>query len=148
MNSDMLVSRYRTFLLFVSGISSTFAVVELWFEEHTGGPIQMIPFVLCALCVASIAVALVRPGRRALKALRIVMGVTLFGSLFGLYEHFEHNWEFAREIRPNASFSVMFIDTLHGGNPLLAPGILALAAVLAIAATYFHPALQPQSTKV
>ena len=72
------------------------------------------------------------------------MGAMLVGSLFGLYEHIEHNWEFAREIRPNATFSVLLTDTLHGANPLLAPGILALAAVLAIAATYFHPTLQKQ----
>ena len=145
MNSDTLVSRYRTFLLVVSGFSCLFTVVELWLEEHTGSPSQLLPFILCALGAAVVAVALFRPGRNAIRALRIVMGVTLFGSLFGLYEHIEHNWEFAREIRPNATFSVLLNDTLHGGNPLLAPGILALAAILAIAATYFHPALQTQS---
>lgn len=147
MNSDILVSRYRTFLLVVSGISCVLTVVELWFEEHTGDPIQLLPFVLCALGAAAIAVALVRPGRKSLRVLRVVMGVTLFGSLFGIYEHLEHNWEFAKEIRPNATFSVLLNDTLHGGNPLLAPGILALAATLAIAATYFHPALPAQSTE-
>jgi hypothetical protein len=34
------------------------------------------------------------------------------------------------------------VDALMGANPLLAPGILALAGVLAIAATYHHPALR------
>ena len=144
MSADLLVNRYRTFLLLVAGFSCVFTVVELWLEEHTGSPTQLIPFILCGLGVAAIAAALVRPQRITVTLLRTVMGATLVGSLFGLYEHIEHNWEFAREIRPNATFSVLLIDTLHGANPLLAPGILALAAVLAIAATYFHPALQAQ----
>jgi len=33
------------------------------------------------------------------------------------------------------------IKAVSGGNPLLAPGILALAAIIALAATYYHPAL-------
>ena len=142
MNADILVSRYRTFLLLVAGISCVFTIVELWLEEHTGDPPQLIPFVLCGIGAVAIAAVLIRPRRMTLKLLRIVMGVMLFGSLFGLFEHVEHNLEFAKEIRPNASFSVLLSDTLYGANPLLAPGILALAAVLAIAATYFHPVLQ------
>ena len=146
MNADILVNRYRTFLLFVAGFTCVFTVVELWLEEHTGDPPQLIPFVLCGIGAVAIAAVLFRPRRLTLKLLRIVMGVMLFGSLFGLFEHVEHNLEFAKEIRPNASFSVLLSDTLYGANPLLAPGILALAAILAIAATYFHPVLQAQDT--
>ena len=142
MSADILVNRYRTFLLLVAGFSCFFTVVGLWLEEQTGSPTQLIPFILCGLGLAAIAAALVRPQRFTVRLLRTVMGVTLIGSLFGLFEHVEHNLEFAKEIRPNATFSVLLTDTLHGANPLLAPGILALAAVLAIAATYFHPALQ------
>ena len=142
MNADILVNRYRTFPLLVAGFSCVFAIVELWLEEHTGDAPQLIPFFLCGFGAA----AIVRPRRTTVKLLRIVMGVMLFGSLFGLFEHVEHNWEFAKEIRPNATLSVLLSDTLHGANPLLAPGILALAAVLAIAATYFHPVLQAQDT--
>jgi hypothetical protein len=36
---------------------------------------------------------------------------------------------------------------ISGGNPLLAPGILALASVLAIASTYHHPALMKGDEK-
>ena len=50
-------------------------------------------------------------------------------------------YEFALEIQPNATTSEIVMDALRGANPLLAPGVLALAAILAIAATYYHPAL-------
>ena len=142
MSAEVLVGRFRVFLLSVAGFSCVVTIVELWFEEHTGSAPQLIPFILCGLGVAVIAAALFRPQRFTLWLLRTVMAAMLAGSLFGLFEHVEHNLEFAREIRPNANFTVLLADTLHGANPLLAPGILALAAVLAIAATYFHPALQ------
>ena len=121
MSADLLVNRYRTFLLLVAGFSCVFTVVELWLEEHTGSPTQLIPFILCGLGVAAIAAALVRPQRITVTLLRTVMGATLVGSLFGLYEHIEHNWEFAKEIRPNATFSVLLMDTLHGAIHCLHP---------------------------
>lgn len=142
MSAEILVSRFRTFLLLVTGTSCVLTIVELWLEEHTGSPPQLIPFVLCGLGTVAIAAALFRPRRTALRLLRIVMGVMLLGSLFGLFEHIEHNWSFAQEIRPSATFSVLLSDTLHEANPLLAPGTLALSAVLAVAATFFHPALR------
>ncbi len=144
MSAEVLVGRFRVFLLSVAGFSCVVTIVELWFEKHTGSALQLIPFILCGLGVAAIAAALIRPRRITLRLLQTVMAAMLAGSLFGLFEHVEHNLEFAREIRPNATFSVLLADTLHGANPLLAPAILALAAVLAIAATYFHPALQAQ----
>lgn len=146
MSAELLVRRFRTFLLLVAAFSCVVTVVELWLEEHTGSPPQLIPFVLCVLGAAATIVALVRPQRFTVKLLRTVMAAMLFGSLFGLFEHVEHNLEFAREIRPNATASVLLMDTLHGANPLLAPGILALAAVLALAATYYHPVLHAQNS--
>ena len=58
-----------------------------------------------------------------------------------MYEHIEHNLAFELEIRPNASASDVWLDALKGASPLLAPGVLGLAASLALAATYQHPAL-------
>ncbi|MCY4411521.1 MAG: hypothetical protein OXC27_13750, partial [Caldilineaceae bacterium] len=72
MNADILVNRYRTFLLLVAGISCVFTIVELWLEEHTGDPPQLIPFVLCGIGAVAIAAVLFRPRRMTLKLLRIV----------------------------------------------------------------------------
>jgi hypothetical protein len=65
--------------------------------------------------------------------------------LIGIYEHIEHNLAFELEIRPNATAGQVFMEALGGASPLLAPGILALAAILAIAATYYHPAFGKQT---
>ena len=117
------------------------AVVELWLVEHTEDPVQLTPFVLCGLGAAASVVALVRPGRGSLWALRAVMLLVAAGSLLGIYLHVESNAELERELNPQMSTGRVLWGALGGANPLLAPGVLAVAAVLALAATYQHPAL-------
>jgi hypothetical protein len=82
-----------------------------------------------------------RAERIQLLALRGVMGLLLLGSLLGVYEHLVNNFAFELDMRPNAVWGDVWFQALRGAAPLLAPGILAVAAVVAIAATYAHPAL-------
>ena len=77
-----------------------------------------------------------RPGRWTVLALRIVMIAVVLGSLVGVAEHLEGNLELGRETQPNADAMRLFLAALAGGNPLLAPGILAISGALAMAATY------------
>ena len=74
-----------------------------------------------------------------MRVMQVVMVLNVLGSALGIYEHIENNLGFELEIRPNAAVVDVFIEALHGASPLLAPGILALAGLLALAATYYHP---------
>jgi hypothetical protein len=133
--------RLRTFLLVVSAGLCAGTIVELVLAEHTETAIQFVPFVLCGVGLLLVLAALLRPRRGTLLALRGVMALLAAGSLLGIYEHIEGNLAFALEIRPNAALGDIWLEALTGAAPLLAPGILALAASLAIAATYAHPLL-------
>jgi len=138
-----LEQRFRAFLLAVSAAGLAGTIVELWLGEHTKDPLQFVPFALCGLGLVVIAAAHWRPRPATVWALRLTMLVLAAASLLGAYEHFQGNYEFERDIRPNASVPEVTTRALHGAAPLLAPGILALAGTLAIAATYAHPALHP-----
>ncbi|MCX6022705.1 MAG: hypothetical protein NTZ05_13435 [Chloroflexi bacterium] len=85
--------------------------------------------------------------RRSLLALRWGMGVVALGSVVGVYEHVSNNAAFYQETHPAAGVGETVMAALQGRDPLLAPGILALAATLAVAATYRHPALEPAAQK-
>jgi hypothetical protein len=134
--------RLRRFLLTTAAVIFAGTVVELWFAEHVESTVQLVPFGLCALGTAAAVAALAAPRRRVLLLVRGVMAAVALGSLYGWYAHLAHNLAFEQEIRPNAPFSAVFWEALSGASPLLAPGILALAAALALASTYGHPALQ------
>ncbi|MBK8046657.1 MAG: hypothetical protein IPK16_05735 [Anaerolineales bacterium] len=73
--------------------------------------------------------------------MRGVMVVLALGSLLGVALHIFNNIAFAQEIQPNAATGELLLAGVMGANPMLAPGILALAAILAFAATYAEPAL-------
>ena len=138
----------RRFLLVSAVLIFGATAVELWFVEHLESTVQTVPFVLCGLGAGAALLAFWSPGRAVLLALRGVMVAVALGSVFGWYEHVAHNVAFELEIRPNAGVRDVFWEALRGASPLLAPGILALAAVLALAATYRHPALARHRTHV
>jgi hypothetical protein len=141
MSTTTVEQRLRTFLLGLAGWLCVGTIVELFLAKHYEDPAQLIPFALCGVGLAAVLAALWRPQRATLIALRGVMALLLVGSLFGVYEHLAGNFAFELEMRPSAVWSDVWFQALRGAAPLLAPGILALAAVLAIAGTYAHPAL-------
>jgi hypothetical protein len=137
---EVVLRRLRRFLLALSLVLLAGAAVELWLVEHTEDTLQLIPFALCGLGAAVLIAAMVRPARAMLWALRAVMLLVAAGSLLGVYLHVESNFELERELYPDRSAGRMLLGALGGANPLLAPGVLIMAAVLAFAATYQHPA--------
>ena len=141
MSSDVVLQRLRVFLLLLAAGLSAGAIVELWAANHTEEPLQWVPFFLCGLSLVAIVAALLRPQRGVLLTLRGVMILMIAGSLLGIYEHVAGNVAFAQEIRPGTPTGDLLLEGLTGGNPFLAPGMLAVGALIALAATYGHPAL-------
>ena len=141
MRPEVALARLRRFLLALSVVLLVGAVAELWLVEHMEDPVQLLPFVLCGLGAAVAVVALLWPRRTALWALRVVMLLVAAGSLLGIYLHVESNFGLERELYPDRPAGQLLLGALGGANPLLAPGVLAVAAILALAATYQHPAL-------
>ena len=137
----LVLSRLRRFLLLVAALLFVGTVVELWLTNHMETAVQLIPFALCGLGLVSVVLVLLRTQRAALLILRACMVLIALGSLFGIYQHVGGNLGFQRELYPNAPASKVVLGALSGASPLLAPGILALVATLALAATYYHPAL-------
>ncbi len=138
----VVLLRLRRFLLTTSALLFAGTLGELWLINHTEDPVQFIPFVLCGMGLLVLLVVRLRPRRATMLTLRAVMALVILGSLVGVYLHVESNLAFVREIQPNAPAREAVFGALGGANPLLAPGILALAAMLALAATYYHPALK------
>ena len=147
MNDPVVLWRLRRFLLATAALLFVGAVIELWLVDHNETVVQLIPFALCGLGFIAVVAVLFRPRRTTMLALRACLCLVLLGSLFGVYEHVVGNIAFQKEIHPNATTREVFMGAIGGANPLLAPGVLALAAALAMAATYYHPALEKNLQK-
>jgi fatty acid desaturase len=133
-----ILRRLRKFLLMLAVLLLAGALVELWLVGHTEDWVQLIPFVLAIVGIIVGFLVLFQPGKRTIQIMRIWMAVVVMGTLFGVYQHITGNIAFEREVDPKATTSQLAWQGLGGGNPLLAPGVLAIAAVLALAATYRH----------
>ncbi|MBK9749202.1 MAG: hypothetical protein IPO91_20815 [Chloroflexi bacterium] len=141
MSADIIVERLRRLLIGLAVFLVAGTLGELLVIEHFQATEQYIPIVMCVVALLALGAAIVRPQRWTLQAMRLVMLGMGLVSLLGLYYHVTGNFAFELEIRPNATIGEVFLDALGGANPLLAPGILGIAAVLALASTYYHPAL-------
>jgi hypothetical protein len=142
MNSEVVLARLRQFLLFISAGVFIMTVTELFFLSHWRETIQFLPFVLSGLGLITLCLAYFRPSPRTITALRWSMIVIAACSLIGVYEHMANNLGFGMEIQPSATTWELVLATLEGANPVLAPGILMLGAVIGWAAVYQYPALE------
>jgi hypothetical protein len=131
-----VLRQLRRFLLALSIMLFAGAIVELWLVGHTQSWLQWIPFVLSGVGSATVFIVLLRTTPAAVRALRLCMGVIVLGTLLGVYEHVSGNIKLEREVNPGANSSRLLWRGVSGGNPLLAPGVLAIAALLAVSATY------------
>jgi hypothetical protein len=136
MSAAEVLRQLRRFLLVLSVLLFGGAIVELWLVGHTEDWLQWIPFVLSIAGSVVSLVVLFRTQPMTVSVLRVCMVVVVLGTLFGIYQHVAGNLALEREINPGASTARLVKRSLQGGNPLLAPGILAVAALLALSATY------------
>ena len=136
LNAAEVLRRLRRFLLLLAIMLFAGAVVELSLVGHTQNWLQWIPFALSALGSACVLIVLFNSTPATVRWLRICMAVVVLGTLLGVYEHISGNVSLEREVNPSAGTSRLLWRGVSGGNPLLAPGVLAIAAVLAVSATY------------
>ena len=136
MTDHEVLQQLRRFLLVLSILLFGGALIELWLVGHTEDLVQWLPFVLSIAGMVFALLVLLRPGRRLVRALRVCMLLVALGSVFGIYQHVTGNIALERDVRPNATTTQLLIGGLAGDNPLLAPGVLAIAAVLSLSATY------------
>lgn len=141
MSAEVIESRIRRFLLIIVLLIFIGTLIELYLHEHHENRIQKIPIYLSGLGAFSIGWVYLQTNRWSLYGMRLVMLMMGAGGGYGVYEHFVSNRAFEAEIRPNATSQEIFREALSGGNPLLAPSIVSLAALLALLATYQHPVI-------
>ncbi len=139
--SGAIEARLRQFLLAVAGAMCLGTIVELALADHTQAPLQWAPFILSGLGLIALAAFWFRPAPGTLWALRVVLVLIALGGVIGVLAHLNGNREFVLETRPQADALTTLWLSLRGGAPALAPGILAVTAALAGAATWRHPVL-------
>jgi hypothetical protein len=147
MKTDVVLNRLRVFLLVFSIFIFAGAVVELLALRHYHEELQWVPLFLCPLGILLAALFLVKPAKGTLKALIVGMWLIAAGGLIGTGIHVSGNLEFIFEGGRSVNLQNLFYAVAGGRNPLLAPGVLIIAAALSLAAVYHHPLTEPATRK-
>lgn len=133
----------RRGLLGLAALTVLAIAFELAAERHWNNAVQLMPWVVLVVLVAAIGFAgSSRPG--LIVAARVLSGVALAASAFGIYEHVADNYQIgeldavysdswaARSI-PDRVY-LAFTKTV-GAAPPIAPGALGQAGLLVLLAT-------------
>jgi len=142
MKEQSIEHQLRRFLLGVAAFIFLGSIAELLLIEHYEELPQWVPFLSSGVGLLSIITVWVNPGKETIRAMQIVMVLIAISSLTGIYLHFSGNLAFTREINPSYTLAESLLPALKGSYPLLAPGILFLGGILALASVYQHPRLK------
>ncbi|MET8989766.1 hypothetical protein ABZW49_30330 [Nonomuraea wenchangensis] len=130
----------RLGLLALVAIGIVGAAFELAFERHWRSPVQLIPWVALALLAVALVLLALSEAPRAVTAVRVLAGVVLLASAYGVFMHVSVNhgmgsmateWD---TLSPLSQWWYAFTKTV-GTAPPLAPGMLAQSSLLLLLAS-------------
>ena len=133
MTAQTALEKLGGFLTWLAVVVVAGTVAELVMAKHWEEPVQIMPFVVCAAALAAIAAVRARPSGLTVRAFWVTMTIVAATSALGAWQHVLANRGFMLDRDPDLSGVSLLVAMLTGRAPVGAPGVMALAAVLALA---------------
>jgi hypothetical protein len=140
----------RRWLIALSALAASGTALELVLLRHWDNGLELVPFISIAVIGLAIGVLAREPGRRAVRAVRLIAITVAVSGAIGVFIHIRSNYEAApldfrfTDSWPTTAEPIRWLlaatDTV-GPSPTLAPAALTFAALALLAATLRHPAL-------
>ena len=129
----------RTFLLAALALGSVGTAGELILLGHIESATQWIPVAALSAAVLVLLWHAAAPGRRSVRALRLLMVAFIVSGVVGVGLHYDGNVEFERELHPKDGGLTFLAHVLAGATPVLAPGSMVLLGLVGLVYAYRHP---------
>ena len=143
--SAATISAFRGFLLILFVIGAVGTGAELLLLGHTEGFWQWVPLVLMAISLVTLGWCVVAREARGLRVFQMTMVLLVLSSVIGLWLHYHGNAEFELEMYPALRGVELFLESVTGATPTLAPGAMLELGLLGLAYSYRHPALRTRA---
>jgi hypothetical protein len=98
--------------------------LELILIDHYENVKQIIPLLMIPLASLALFLFYYFQGRLLRNLSLLTMAVCILAGILGIFFHFQGNFEFEKEMYPTMSWVNLFIKSMKGATPLLAPGSL------------------------
>ena len=119
-------------------------IVELFLIGHYDEGWQIVPLVLLGLGFFATLAVWRWPSPTTLKVFEAIMVAFIIAGLLGVWRHYAGNVEWELERHADLSGMRLFVESVRGATPILAPGALAQLGLLGFVFTFRHPAFGRQ----
>jgi hypothetical protein len=133
--------RMRAYLLATLAAGMTGMAAELLLIGHRETAQQLIPLVLLAAGLMTLAWHAAAPRAVTVRALQVMMLLFVLSGAVGVVLHYRGNAEFELEMYPAMGGLELVEKTVTGATPVLAPGSMTLLGLIGLTHTYKHPCL-------
>lgn len=116
--------------------------VELVLIGHYDENWQILPLVVLGLGLLATIPAWKHPSRGTLRFFQVVMLTFIVTGVLGIWRHYAGNVEWELERNSDLEGLKLFVESIHGATPILAPGAIAQLGLLGFVFTFRHPALR------
>lgn len=106
------------------------SIIELYLIKHYEDVIQIIPIFCLGVSLGSLIILYFRVSKLTINLFKVSLSVISFVGLLGVILHLNSNFQFEKEMRPSSSTMDLFIESLSGALPALAPLNLVLLAMV------------------
>lgn len=127
---DQRLSRTRKLVLIALLFIMIGTVLELYLLDHYEGTQQLIPIICIGATLLLTMVFAFRQIELIAKLFQLTLLLTALSGVYGMYLHLMANYEFELEMTPSASGWSLFVESLSGALPALAPGSMLILALI------------------
>ncbi len=105
-------------------------LLELYLLDHYEDAFQLIPVLCIAFSLINLIILFFKKSKIIIKLFKLVLVLTSFSGVYGVFLHLQSNFEFEQDMKPTATNWELFSESLSGALPTLAPmSMLVLAFI-------------------
>ncbi|MDT0608239.1 hypothetical protein [Croceitalea rosinachiae] len=104
--------------------------LELYLLNHFEDIEQLIPLICIAISIVFIFLLFFKKSDGLVHIFKLVLAITALSGIYGAFLHLRANYEFELEMRPTANGWSLFLESMSGALPALAPCSMIVLALI------------------
>ena len=105
-------------------------VLDLYLLSHYESRLQLIPILCISLLMLTMIVLFFLRTKLVRRLFKFILVITTLSGVYGVYLHLVANYEFEIEMKPTANNLDLFLESLSGALPALAPFSMIVLALI------------------
>ncbi len=127
---DQKLSRIKRIIVLALSFMMIGTLLELYLLDHFEDTLQLIPIIGIGAGLILMPLVYFSYSQITVKLYQLILIALSVSGFYGVFLHLKGNFEFEQEMKPTASSWELFVDSLSGAFPALAPLSLVVLALL------------------